>query len=196
MGVQNVVTSEAGLVGVLPNQIYIETDNTYAEVTATGYLNASYKLGMSYSHNQLASVLTTDDGPVQLKVAVSGSNYSLVQLSSPGAVTLPTVADNLIKSSDTAGTLADAAIAVADVQLNTNIIAAQTADIGGAGAGPIAVAVTGLTAASVVVASIVSSSNAVSVAKVTPGTNTFGILFSGDPGAACVVSYVAFVAAQ
>jgi hypothetical protein len=107
MGVINVVTSQTGLVGVLPNQIYIETDNTYAQVTASGYLNASYKLGMSYSHGQMALVKTSDEGPVWLKVVVSGSDYTLTQLSSPGDVTLPTVANHLIVSSDTAGTLAN-----------------------------------------------------------------------------------------
>lgn len=81
-------------------------------------------------------------------------------------------------------------------QLISQIKAAQTANIGGAGAGPISVAVTGVTSASVIVASIVSSSNVVSVAKVAPGSAAFDITFSGDPGAACVVSYVAYIAAQ
>lgn len=196
MGILNIQTSQPGLVGTLPTPIYINTNDTYAVVTATGYLNGAHQLGQAFSNEQMALVYTSDEGPVWLKVVVSGADYSLVQISSPGDVTLPTVAGNLIQSTDTAGTLADAAIAITDVQLNTNIIAAQTADIGGGGAGPITVSVTGLTAASVVVASIVSSSNTVSVAKVTAGTDDFDILFDADPGAACVVSYVAFVAAQ
>ena len=40
-----------------------------------------------------------------MKVVVSGSDYSLVQISSPGDVVLPTTADTLIASLDTAGTL-------------------------------------------------------------------------------------------
>jgi len=78
----------------------------------------------------------------------------------------------------------------------SNIIAAQSTDIGGAGAGPIDVAVAGLTAASVVTVSIVSSSNPVSVIKVLPGVDKFSVTFSADPGASAIISYVAFIAAQ
>lgn len=196
MGILNIAARQVGQVGVVPSEIVINTNDTYAEVTASGYLNEAHQLGQAFGNEQMALVYTSDEGPVWLKVSVSGSTYSLAQISSPGDVTLPTVAGNLIQSTDTAGTLADAAIAITDVQLNTNIIAAQTADIGGAGAGPLTVSVTGLTAASVVVASIYSSTNTVSVAKVTAGTDDFDILFDGDPGAACVVNYIAFVAAQ
>lgn len=81
-------------------------------------------------------------------------------------------------------------------QEEANIIAATTADIGGGGAGPISVAVAGLTTASVVVATIESSSNAVQVQTVTATATGFDIVFSGDPGAACLVNFVAFVVAQ
>lgn len=93
------------------------------------------------------------------------------------------------------GTAATAA--AASFQLVANIKAATTANIGGGGAGPIVVSgVTGLTAASVVVATIATSSNAVAVAKCVAGTNQFTITFSADPGATCTVNYVAFIAAQ
>ncbi len=91
---------------------------------------------------------------------------------------------------------AGSARATLGAQESSNIKAAHSADIGGGGAGPIDVAVSGLTSSSVVVASILSSSNAVSIAKVLPGTDKFSITFSADPGAACVLNYVAFVAAQ
>lgn len=81
-------------------------------------------------------------------------------------------------------------------QAAANIIAATTADIGGGGAGPISVVVAGLTAASVVVATIESSTNTVAVAKCTATATGFDITFDGDPGAACLVNYVAFIAAQ
>lgn len=77
-----------------------------------------------------------------------------------------------------------------------NIIADVTADIGGGGAGPISVVVAGLTAASIVVANIASSTNVVAVAKCIGTATGFDITFDGDPGAACVVNYIAFVAAQ
>lgn len=103
----NIQTSQAGLVGVLPTPIYINTSDTYAEVTATGYLNDAKQNGQAFSNEQMALVYTSDEGPVWLKVVVSGSDYSLVQISSPGDVTLPTIANNIIVSSDTAGTLAN-----------------------------------------------------------------------------------------
>lgn len=94
------------------------------------------------------------------------------------------------------GTIGDSGVATTAVQLSANIKAARTANIGGAGAGPISVAVTGLTAASIVTASIQASTNPVEVQKVTATGSGFDILFSGDPGATCTVNYVAFVAAQ
>ncbi len=103
---------------------------------------------------------------------------------------------NLVQASGTAGVCVDSGVATTNVQLKTQVKAAQTADIGGGGAGPINVLVAGLTSASVVVASIVSSSNTVAVAKVAPGAGSFDITFTADPGAACVVSYVAYIAAQ
>ncbi len=103
---------------------------------------------------------------------------------------------NLIEASGTGGLVVDSGIATSDVQLNTNIVAATTADIGGGGAGPISVVVAGLTAASVVVATIESSTNVAAVAKCTATATGFDITFTADPGAACLVNFVAFIAAQ
>lgn len=112
------------------------------------------------------------------------------------AKTAAFVNGNLVQASGTAGVCVDSGVATTNVQLKTEVKAAQTADIGGGGAGPINVVVAGLTAASVVVASIVSSSNTVAVAKVAPGSGSFDITFTADPGAACVVSYIAYIASQ
>ncbi len=113
-----------------------------------------------------------------------------------GATATPFTNGNLLSASGTGGLVADAGFAAANIQNKTNIIAQTTADIGGAGAGPITVASASLTAASVIVATIKSSSNAVAVAKCIAGAGNFDITFTGDPGAACVVNYVAFVVAQ
>ena len=107
MGILNIQVSQAGLVGTLPTPIYINTNDTYATVTATGYLNGAHQLGQAFSDEQMALVYTSNEGPVWLKVVVSGTDYSLVQISSPGDVTLPTIANHLMISSDTAGTLAN-----------------------------------------------------------------------------------------
>jgi len=107
MGILNIQVSQAGLVGTLPTPIYINTNDTYATVTATGYLNGAHQLGQAFSDEQMALVYTSNEGPVWLKVTVSGTDYSLEQISSPGDVTLPTIANHLMISSDTAGTLAN-----------------------------------------------------------------------------------------
>jgi len=372
----------------LPSLIYILTNDTYATVTATGYLNSAKQQGFTFSNNQMALVKTSDEGPVWLKVVITYSGatientvVSLVQISSPGDVVLPTIANHLIVSTDTAGTLgnltgtaindgsiqagrstisgsfvsfpssaangtlilaaanaggafnttisngttgqsqvisipdsgattanfiiskfattqhitvgalqvdagvvstglatggtaggfiaypattttgslrltpvgnvgnfnaiisdvtglgqsstytlpdpgnaaarilvgatatpfttahilassgtgglvADSGIATSAVQLNTNIKAVRSADIGGGGAGPITITQAGVVATSVIVANIVSSTNTVSIAKVTPGTGNFSVLFSGDPGAACILNYIVFIAQQ
>lgn len=106
------------------------------------------------------------------------------------------VVGRVVTFSATTGTIQDSGTLLSALQLSANIKAARTANIGGAGAGPISVAVAGLTAASIVTASIQASSNAAAVQKVTATSSGFDILFSADPGATCTVNYVAFVVAQ
>lgn len=112
------------------------------------------------------------------------------------AKTAALVSGNLVEASGTAGVCVDSGIVASNVQLKSQVVAATSADIGGAGAGPFTITVAGLTAASVVVATIETSSNAVAVAKATAGSGNFDILFTADPGAVCTVNYVAYIAAQ
>jgi hypothetical protein len=71
-------------------------------------------------------------------------------------------------------------------------LAGVTANIGGGGAGPISVAVPGITSQgyNYVVATIASSSNTVAVAKCVLTSTGFNITFTADPGASCLVNYV------
>jgi hypothetical protein len=96
----------------------------------------------------------------------------------------------------TAGVTVDSGVATTNVQLMTQVKAATTANIGGAGAGPITVTVAGVNSASVIVASIATSSNTVAVGKVTPGRGDFSVTFTADPGATCTLSYIAYIAPQ
>lgn len=77
-----------------------------------------------------------------------------------------------------------------------NVKIDTTADIGGGGAGPISVAVTGMTASSPITATIASSTNPVSVVKCIGTATGFDVTFSGDPGASCVLNYFAGLVAQ
>lgn len=102
--------------------------------------------------------------------------------------TTPFVDGNIPKASGTGGLMIDSGLAFANVQNKTNIKIATTANVGGGGAGPITVALTGLTTSGVVVATVASSSNPVSVLDAIAGTNSFQITFSADPGASCFVN--------
>lgn len=113
-----------------------------------------------------------------------------------GATATPFTTAHILASSGTGGLVADSGIATSAVQLNTNIKAARTADIGGGGAGPFTITLAGVTTASIITASINTSSNTVSVAKVTAGTGNFAVLLDGDAGAVLTINYIAFIAAQ
>jgi len=114
IGLAAVTSSVQSTQQTLPSIIYILTNDTYATVTATGYLTGTKQEGFTYSNNQMALVYTTDDGPVWLKVVITYSGasilntvVSLVQISSPGDVVLPTIAGALAVFSDTAGTISE-----------------------------------------------------------------------------------------
>lgn len=97
------------------------------------------------------------------------------------AKTAALVSGNLIKASGTAGLVVDAGFAV---------LAKTTASYGGGGTSN-AFTATGLATTSIVTASILTSTNSVSITKVVPTANTLTITFSADPGAATTVSYIA-----
>jgi hypothetical protein len=72
--------------------IFINTNDTSATVTATGYLNASKSLyGNMYMNGQLAVVYTSDHGQSAYQIQISGSDISLVPEVNPGSVVLPVV---------------------------------------------------------------------------------------------------------
>ncbi len=164
--------------------------------------------------NNVSTVTTAADS-VKLPVSAAGLNIVVINSAAANAMQVYGAGTDTINGvatatgvSQSAGTVvvysctaagewfSSVLVAQAALQLKANIKAGTTANIGGAGAGPLTVTVAGLTTASVVVASIATSSNTVSVAKAVAGTGNFDVLFSGDPGATCTLNYVAFIAAQ
>lgn len=113
-----------------------------------------------------------------------------------GATATPFVSGEFPVASGVAGLMVSSGVAASNLQNKTNIKAARTADIGGGGAGPLSVVVAGMTAASIIVGDIQSSSNPVTIQKITATGTGFDILFSGDPGASCFVNYVTLLVAQ
>lgn len=135
-----------------------------------------------------------DGGVAGTAAAKAASNAALSTVASTAGSGF--TAGHIVTAADAAGTIQDSGILASAVQLSANIKAALTGNIGGGGAGPIDVTVAGMTAASVVVAALASSSNAVQVQTVLPGTGKFSVTFTGDPGASAILNYVAFIAAQ
>ena len=113
MPILNITIGQAGLVGVTPRVVYINTNDTLAAVTATGYLNKSVQEGYSFSEADMALV-TTKTSPsatvvsvAWLEVAYVSPNWSLTPTGSPGSVTLPTIANHIATYTNTLGTLSE-----------------------------------------------------------------------------------------
>lgn len=100
----------------LPSLIYILTNDTFAGVTATGYLTHLQAQGYTFSNEQMALVYTTDQGPIWLRVVITYSGatvlntvVSLVDPSNAGDVVLPTIANYIAHFTNTTGTIGSAA---------------------------------------------------------------------------------------
>lgn len=92
MAILNITTNEAGLSGVIPNIIYINTNDTYATVTTPGYLNTTLSNGFTFSTYQMA-LITTKLNPNDFKVTtyllqVQVTN-GVITLVNTGSVTVP-----------------------------------------------------------------------------------------------------------
>lgn len=168
-------------------------DVSFDDVTVSGTLTVPNEglhiLDTNASHDLIVkpgSNLTAD----RIFTLTTGDAARLLDISAAD-VTISTFAATVLDDAN-----AGAVRTTVGAQEAANIKAATTGNIGGAGAGPIVVPVTGLTAASIVVASIATSSNAVAVAKAVAGSDNFSVTFSADPGATCTLNYVAFIAAQ
>lgn len=164
---------------------------SYPATVTTGYLGVT---GVANAGNFAVQLSNASHGQATVHSLPDPANA--VSRVLVGATATPFVSGNFPVASGVGGLMVDSGLAAADIQNSNNIIAATTANIGGGGAGPISVVVAGLTAASVVVATIESSSNAVSVVACTATATGFDVTFSADPGASCLLNYVAFIAAQ
>lgn len=195
---------------------YTNATGTLSEDAATAINGGNIQAGLSGTAGALYSFPgTASKGKLILSaVANTGNTDVTISNAAHGQATVYSIPDvgaatgqflvktaalvngNLVQASGTAGKTVDSGVATSNLQLKTQVKAAATADIGGAGAGPISVVVAGLTASSIITATIASSSNAVGVAKCIGTATGFDITFTADPGAACVVNYVAYIVGQ
>lgn len=186
-----------GLVGVNPSLMYMRTNDTLATVIQPGYVpKPNYYFAFPISEEKIILANTSDKGLVWLQPSIENNVVTLNPLINPGTVLFPVIAGNLASYSNTDGQLQDSGIASSNVQLKSSVKVATSGNIGGSGAGPIDIAITGVTSSSIAVADIASSSNAVQILKVVPGSNKISITFSGDPGASAVVKYIVYYAGQ
>ncbi len=113
MPILNIITSQAGLTGVLPSVAYIQTSDPISTVVTAGYLTKSVQSGLvSFSMPCLATVSTIESAgaaPVVGTYNVSYANgaWSLTDTAGGGSVTLPTIANHIAVYTNTSGGLSE-----------------------------------------------------------------------------------------
>jgi len=208
-------TNFTGEIGVKPRLIRLDApENTFSEVTTPLYLNRLGQAAQVQASDMVC--IFCSDGQFLARPLISSGSVTLEPLFSrtPTAVVAgdfavfdgtegaledlgysPTnaaktkvimanaamVVGNAVKAADTAGTLADAGY---------NLKSATTASWGG-GSTSHTFTAAGLTSASIVTAVIVTSANAVGIAKLVPGTDQIAVTFTADPGAGTTVNWIA-----
>jgi len=179
---------------------YTNITGTISEDAATAINGGNLQAGLSGTAGTLASFpATAARGSLVVKAVANTGNTittisnaamgqaSVVSIPDPGTATAnfvvapaTLVSGNLVKASGTAGLLVDAAFAVH---------AGTTAAFAGGGTTN-TFTTTNMTAASIVTAVILASTNSVAITKALPGTNTLAVTFSADPGPATTVSWI------
>ena len=99
MGILSIVDSSAGLSSVEPSFVYIDTNNTLAQVLVPGYLNKAKALGYQFNPAQSVEIYTTDHGNQILNIDIVGKNVNLETQSSGGGA--PTTASYVTQVNET-----------------------------------------------------------------------------------------------
>lgn len=187
--------------------IYTGTGGTLSEDASTAINGGNIQAGLSGTAGYLASFPSTASKGSFRVTAVANTGDTLTTLSNVAmgqasvisipdpanavgrllvaATATPFTSGNLVKSSGTGGLVVDAGFAV---------LAKTTASYAGGGTSN-AFTATGLLSTSIVTASILTSTNSVSITKVVPSSNTLTVTFSADPGASTTVNYIAITPA-
>lgn len=199
-----------GLPGTAPRLFTASTNDNLAAITTAGYIADKVATGVVNVFDIIfinydvdgteasATFLVTATSSGSL---ISYSSSSNAALNSIGGLTtaadksIYTTASNVYATYDLssfARTFLDDSSAAA-VLTTLTVKRGTTAAYGGGGTSN-AYTATGLAATDIVVASILASTNAVSICKVVPTTNTLTITFSADPGAGTTVQWHALPA--
>jgi hypothetical protein len=165
---------------------YKSASDTLSTILASGYFNSIYD---RLTVGDIIHVVASNDVQLIKVTAVSSTATTTAQFSE--------VVDD---GSITTAKLAAGAVTLA--KLDAGITPSHVVRFGGKannGGGSATITIsslTGVTSAMLGFAQIQASTNAVSVQKVTPGTDQLVVLLSGDPGAGTVVTYQILSAAS
>jgi len=125
MGIKNIKTIQPGSVGVVPNIIKIDTDDSTATILTSTYLNKAKAMGYSFSAKDMALVNGTD-GVFWAEVVISGANTGLQAAINPGNVTLPVVDNDFAQFDGTTGKIKDGGKSASD-NAKTKVVMADAA---------------------------------------------------------------------
>lgn len=161
-------------------------------ITAGVIVNADINAAAAIAFSKLATLtsgnlLVGSAGNVATSVAMSGDATIIAS----GALTISANAITTSKILDANVTLAKLAAGITPAYIVK--YAGKAAD--GGGSATITITAAGVVATDLAFAQVQESTNAVSVQKVTPGTDQVVVLLSGDPGAATTISWQALRAA-
>lgn len=179
-------TSNGSLVAYTIPAGYLAAANNLSDVLVAA--TARTNLGLAIGTN----VQAYDAGLLSIAAATTAADKMLytTALDVYAVTDLTSFARTLLDDANAA-----TALATLGAQASASIIANTTAAYAGGGTSN-AYTATGLTVNSKVSAVIRASTNAVSICKALPGTNTLTVTFSADPGANTTVDYIALTAAQ
>lgn len=180
MAILNVVTSEVGLVGVSPSFIYITTNNTQAEVLATGFLNTLVQNGYGLQSSMVPVVTTVDPATGRPEAAV----YDLLHAGNDWSLSLQTatVEDDSITVAKLETQLKPAAVVKAAAQVTTT---------GGNATENFAIA--GLLATDIVQVTLADvGTNTVSIVSQVVSAGQLAVTFSADPGNDAKIVYTVY----
>lgn len=173
MSVLNITPMTVGAVGVQPGGWQIFTDDTFATVTATGYLS-SYQSKWSFTSTQFAFVYTTDLKSIPLQITVSSSGVVTLVAMPAGELT----GTALTKTNDTNVTL------TLGGSPTTALVNAASLTLGWTGQLGVTRGGTGL--ATTTINQILYSSAANTIAGISTGNN--GVLITSAGGAPSISS--------
>lgn len=132
MPIISIDVNAPGMSGVIPKAIFIDTNDTAAEVVVAGYLDHIVSQGIPIANWEIALVTTrptpnsSDITTAWYGITFSNGHWNLVSQGGGASVILPTIAKHIATYNDTVGTLTedpDVAITGHNLQALGNITA-------------------------------------------------------------------------